>query len=1305
MRNVPRIWEAWSGSGDGSTSQSAGSFIGELKPSTRVTVEKAYWLNTEITNIIGKWKRGPARWWQRADTSFSTPTEYTVPIDSTGLETRREVSSSQVETEIPNILTVTKSKSFDSDVGTCDIVIANILSPRYGEPEGEDGELGTMGYYTPTHGTTQEARARWGHVPNEWQGVLAENALLRVYEGFGGQELSITEALTEEYIVLKGVFLVDAVSVSTDGTLHLRCRDMAKLFVDQQLFHPLVPGNLYPLKYCRYTLQGFEIPPNPPPPPPGGMLLTQQTGYLDSSNEDYYGGEQGPHPGTDAVDWSFNDPPGPPGSIRHQRTYWLSEPKATPNDQVWIELDAGNMPVNCVYLHAWAGNQRVMISVFENGQWVEPEAARIGGHVSDADGALPYVCDANVAWEGQPPGPMIYLPRVYRAEKIRYTFTKLAWANELGGGYRAGARKIVHHLDMGAVHSTSLVFSGASIPFNPDQRAGYWQVRSTGQMWAFGDARTYPSHEPLVHIWPIIGFEAHPDGLGYWTLDFSGVVRSYGSAVHHGHDHALGRFDVVDMACTPTGDGYWILHKDGMVTSHGDATDHGDGSYVGFMANGGSAVARSIESHPSTSGYWILYTNGEVEAHNLTDHGSASEAGFSTNEYMASIRRTTDGAGYWVTSGGGRVQHFGNAQDLGDAPAYPEEKWALGLCWDLLPYSLGNDGYAIQHADGNLDFFGTFEQFGSIGQGGGQLRSDGDYKDYADIFRDLALWSGYLLKYFGVPLTKPEVFGNIESTGAFAKECLPEEMFDKHPVIDAMRQIREIVGYVQWIDDEGGVRFQSPNWWSMGNYLIDGTPYDYMPEIDEKVNCTDYQVHTSDTNDRSEIIIASADPTQNYKDTLVTRVIPPGASKLKGLCKPAMWTNGVFTDPKEQRVMADLIAMHIWFASRQGEITCIGNPLIDIDDQVRIYERQTGETHIHYVRGISTTHDLVSGEYSMTLTTNWLGGSPYGQTPLFYACAPRPQGDGYWQANAAGSVYSFGAAQIYPKNEADSHTERVVGLRSSLSGDGYYTVDINGKVMTYGDAEHYGQLHRAAKDVVDMALTPTGEGYWLLCADGTVFSFGDALALGDAEVDGELPTGDDVTACSIESHPVDHGYWVLLTDGDIQPFGVDDHGDADLVGYGTRERNVRVRATPTGDGLWVVSNLGMVTALAGAVHDGDGSEDEDDNPTLHEVWDLMANLSPGHDGYALQHASGRLDVMGDFAFLGSIGGEGQAGPDSVGWAIVSEEALRLSPDPDNVIGVSEDVRKFLERTGSKSAANAVLTNFQAKVPVTTKGAP
>jgi hypothetical protein len=65
------------------------------------------------------------------------------------------------------------------------------------------------------------------------------------------------------------------------------------------------------------------------------------------------------------------------------------------------------------------------------------------------------------------------------------------------------------------------------------------------------------------------------------------------------------------------------------------------------------------------------------------------------------------------------------------------------------------------------------------------------------------------------------------------------------------------------------------------------------------------------------------------------------------------------------------------FSYRSNSVTIPGNPAIQIDDQVRIYERVTGETYIHYVSGINSKWDVQTGQWTYTLTTHWLGETPF----------------------------------------------------------------------------------------------------------------------------------------------------------------------------------------------------------------------------------------------------------------------------------------------------------------------------------------
>lgn len=253
-------------------------------------------------------------------------------------------------------------------------------------------------------------------------------------------------------------------------------------------------------------------------------------------------------------------------------------------------------------------------------------------------------------------------------------------------------------------------------------------------------------------------------------------------------------------------------------------------------------------------------------------------------------------------------------------------------------------------------------------------QTDGNYLDYSDIIKDLLLWSGFWL-YEPTVTGMPSVFGNIESTGAWAERgCLDEEFFEKKAVIEAINGIKEIVGYLFYVDEDGAAHFESENIWASGNFNELGQHTTFIPEIDEALQLTDYTVVASAEALRTEIVISTDDPEkETYATTVTTRYRPETGELLRGIERPAMWLNEIFTDRAEQRIMAELVAMRIFFSQRQGNVSCAANPAIQINDQVRVFERTTGETNIHYVRSVQSEHDLESGAYTMTLTTHWLG--------------------------------------------------------------------------------------------------------------------------------------------------------------------------------------------------------------------------------------------------------------------------------------------------------------------------------------------
>jgi len=667
MRTVPQtLWDLW---------YLGGPLIGDDgAPHGRVTVETGRDNVIDISTTggtVGTFNKGPVRWFQRAD-------------------------NGQTETEVPNVENINIDRSLDQDAATCTITLANQWHYENGEMAPSDMEIGQPGYFTFNRGSSPDAQARWGHEENAWSDVLVPNALIRTYQGYGGRDLTVSDAIDAGNIILTGVWLVDEVRITTNGRLELKCRDMGKLLIEQQLYPPLIPQAEYPLQYCRWSYTEHVTPPT--------QTWAPRPMYLQASSNDPWYGYLEPIHGHSPYDCLDGNPD----------TFWLSVGNGSPTLPYaveWIQFEV-NADINLVHLWPYAGNYQCFISVYENGAWVEDggviayNPAGIGRYTGIYAADIPYVTQFGTSWEA----PMeAALPRIYNAQYVRFTFTNLQNTPWGPYSYRAGLRE-----------------AGVSL------------------------------------------FTATP---------------------------------------------------------------------------------------------------------------------------------------------------------------------------------------------GSTEF----------------IKGEGNYKDYSDIIKELLLWSGWWFYDDTEDSGYPTVYGNIESTGAYSEECIPEDVFDKKPVIDAIHTLKEIVGYIAFVDDEGAFHFESPNIWTPGNFMDTGERTTYIPELDEMLTMTDYAVSYTDSSARSEIIISSSDPTQPLDDTITTKYIPPTADILRGIVKPAVWVNEVFTNAEEQVIMAELIALYSFLAQRQGSVTALANPGIQINDQIRIYERQTSESYIHYVRGISTNMDLRSGIYTMTLNTHWMG--------------------------------------------------------------------------------------------------------------------------------------------------------------------------------------------------------------------------------------------------------------------------------------------------------------------------------------------
>lgn len=959
-----------------------GPFIGDHRPHGRVTVQLPW------SDLSGDHKYDILRTTYGAGTGNYA---------DRGLPLRwyQDAADDQAELEVPNVAQIHTTRTVDQDAATFEIIIRNQQMYDNNSIPVDATELGQPGFFTATRGVSHDAQARWNQATNQWQNLLVPNAVIRTFQGYGGNSLSIEAAEAAHNIMLTGVWIVDHVEVHSDGTLKLSGRDGMKFLIDQQLYMPLVPKDHYPLTYYRWVSINNAIQAGSKTVTTTAQIAAgdKTTNYEDSSENRWYptaGNNPNIHGhlSTDAFDGNVD-------------TYWLSVGNSRADAEFavnWLQATCGEA-MNAVYINPWAGNYTCYVSVMENGAWQGADTIPYDPSILfatqspavDTGAAIPYVAKFGIPWEG----PAEYvLDRVYQADRVRISFRDLTYTEFGPWHYRAGVREFKIRASGAASTSTSTtlqpLFYGATsimVPGNPTP-TGYLTVSNFGTVDAFGDARVFAQTggaSPTDGVTVSIAFTKSRQG--YYVMQGWGGVQGYGDAVIYGQPtgtHTL----FADIIPTHTGLGYWIISWDGVIQHFGDAP-----AYTNVSLLTGEILARGCR-HPTAYGLFLIDSQGNVSVRGSAVKPAGGDwtpgpplSNTFGAELATDIQCTSTGGGYWILTSAGRVQAKGTATNFGEIALIVTSTDNSKRYYEILP-APDDGGYLIMKGDGNIYPAGIVQMFGSPLPGStGQLRKDGNYLDYVDIIRDLALWSGFLLYDPATPTNAvPPVYGNLESTGAFSPEALPTAMFDKRAVIDAMRELKEVVGYLMWVDDEGAFRFESPNWWAPGNFDELGNHTATMMQLDEKVTLISYTSTSADDVLRSLIIISSEDPDPSVVNdtgqlvtappnpaTITARLVPKSKKQLRGLCKPAMWINGYFIHQDEQYIMAELIALHSWFQSRVGQMTCVANPCLQINDQVRVWERQSAESYIHYVRGVDTSMDLEQGSYTMNVTTNWLG--------------------------------------------------------------------------------------------------------------------------------------------------------------------------------------------------------------------------------------------------------------------------------------------------------------------------------------------
>jgi len=245
-------------------------------------------------------------------------------------------------------------------------------------------------------------------------------------------------------------------------------------------------------------------------------------------------------------------------------------------------------------------------------------------------------------------------------------------------------------------------------------------------------------------------------------------------------------------------------------------------------------------------------------------------------------------------------------------------------------------------------------------------------------------------------------WSDVEYLGAGPVECTPADYFLNKSFMECCKLVADFIGAVFYVDEWGRPNFRMPNIFGGGNLPqqphisyghVDGTATAYVRnewpiEFHENANLLDYSVSIDDSQVRSEVLVIGTNPDINSAQPLAGGVLLSGAGAASAVnftnvlggqyrlfLVPGESTKG-FTTVEECQRMAELIGMKILFSYRKGQAKILGHPYLQVDDQVRIYERITNEMNVHYVSAISSRMDLEAGEYTMDVTTHWLGQDP-----------------------------------------------------------------------------------------------------------------------------------------------------------------------------------------------------------------------------------------------------------------------------------------------------------------------------------------
>jgi hypothetical protein len=235
------------------------------------------------------------------------------------------------------------------------------------------------------------------------------------------------------------------------------------------------------------------------------------------------------------------------------------------------------------------------------------------------------------------------------------------------------------------------------------------------------------------------------------------------------------------------------------------------------------------------------------------------------------------------------------------------------------------------------------------------------------------------------------IWGDLQDAGVAGIAELGFENFDKKSLMECIAYIKDILGFIFMIDETGGVQWRMPNVFDRGNWrtTISKKP-GYVADM-VTITEDDFLVSLDSTISYKNVREGNFVGNINGQFGAFARGWNPNPT---GLRRMGYWSDDNWANYKECARASEFISLRQLFTYRQDRMRIPGFPKIQIDDQIRILERTTSEGYIHYVKSISSTLDMTTGEYYYDIQTHWLGFDPNAKW-IFKTAVLRPTTQDY----------------------------------------------------------------------------------------------------------------------------------------------------------------------------------------------------------------------------------------------------------------------------------------------------------------------